>query len=407
MRSRTTVAAGVVAALARALFAAPLAAQQVIALPAEDRLLDAAFEEVYRVGAVAGEDWETFGNVHDLAFDRVGNLYVVDTQGARIVVVNPEGEFVRQLGGVGQGPGEFDQHNTTSIRIAVLSDGHVAAFDQRFSLFEPDGEFERTVRLRDGAMIFMPRLDAARPGKGVLATGEVTIIDVAMLRGQSAGASPQSGYRHVVRMDLAGDEAVLDTVAHAWLPPGEATGLLPRLIAGALPRGGVAYSDSSAYAIKVVDADGRLERVLTRPFVPEPVTDRIRREERERHLKRLEGDRLGAGRSGGARGAVMSSMADAMREQAESMEFYSVVPVVRGLRTSWEGYIWVQRRGEEPVSDGPIDVLAPDGRYMGTFAADETAMPGAFGPGGLAAFVEVDELGVQTVVVRRLPEGTR
>jgi len=59
------------------------------------------------------------------------------------------------------------------------------------------------------------------------------------------------------------------------------------------------------------------------------------------------------------------------------------------------------------VSDGPIDVLTPDGRYLGTFPAEEMAMPGAFGPDGLAAFVEVDELGVQSVVVRRLPEGVR
>ena len=108
--------------MALSLIASPLAVQ-VVELPAEDRLLDADFEEVYRVGAVTGEDWETFGNVHDLAFDRLGNLYVVDTQGARIVVVNPEGGFVRQLGGVGTGPGEFDQHNTTSMRIAMLSDG--------------------------------------------------------------------------------------------------------------------------------------------------------------------------------------------------------------------------------------------------------------------------------------------
>ena len=407
MRCRTTVAAGMVLTLARSLIAAPLAAQQVVKLPAEDRLLDADFEEVYRVGAVAGEDWETFGNVRDLAFDRIGNLYVVDTQGARLVVVNPEGELVRQLGGVGQGPGEFDQHNTTSIRIAVLSDGRVAAFDQRFSVFGPDGEFERTVRLRDGAMIFMPRLDVDRRGEGVLATGEVQIIDIAMLRGRADGTLPQPEYRHVVRMNLTDNEASLDTVAHAWLPPGEATGFIPPLIAGALPRGGVAYTDSSTYAIKVVGADGRLERVLTRPFVPEPVTDHIRQDERERRLKGLEGDPLGAGRSGGERGAMMSSMTDAMRARAESMEFYPVVPVVRGLRTSWEGYIWVQRRGEEPVSDGPIDVLTPDGRYMGTFATDEMAMPRAFGPGGLVAFVEVDELGVQTVVVRRQPEGIR
>ena len=74
---------------------------------------------------------------------------------------------------------------------------------------------------------------------------------------------------------------------------------------------------------------------------------------------------------------------------------------------SSEGRIWVQRRGDEPVSDGPIDVLTPDGRYLGTFSADEVSMPGAFGPEGLAAFVEVDELGVQTVVVKRLPERLR
>ena len=407
MRCRTTVAAGMALVLAHALIVAPLAAQQVVELPAEDRLLDTDIEEVYRVGAVAGEDWETFGSVRDLAFDRVGNLYVVDTQGARIVVVNPEGGFVRQFGGGGEGPGEFDQHNTTLIRIAVLSDGCVVAFDQRFSLFGPDGEFERTVRLRDGALIFMPRLDVDRRGESVLATGEVRIVDTAMLRGRADGSVPQPEYRHVVRMDLTGDEAALDTVAYAWLPPGEATGFIPPLIAGALPGGGVAYTDSSAYAIKVAGADGTLERILARPFAPEPVTDRIRQDERERRLKRLEGDPLGAGRSGGERGAMMSSMADAMRAQAESMEFHPVVPVVRGLRTSWEGDIWVQRRGEEPVSDGPIDVLTPDGRYLGTFSADEMAMPGAFGPAGLTAFVEVDELGVQTVVVRRLPEGIR
>ena len=122
MRCRTAIV-GTILTVALSLIASPLTAQQVVELPAEDRLLDADFEEVYRVGAVTGEDWETFGNVHDLAFDRLGNLYVVDTQGARIVVVNPEGGFVRQLGGVGTGPGEFDQHNTTSMRIAMLSDG--------------------------------------------------------------------------------------------------------------------------------------------------------------------------------------------------------------------------------------------------------------------------------------------
>ena len=48
-----------------------------------------------------------------------------------------------------------------------------------------------------------------------------------------------------------------------------------------------------------------------------------------------------------------------------------------------------------------------DGEYAGTFPAGATRMPNAFGPDGLAAFIERDEFDVATVVVRRLPEGVR
>ncbi len=36
--------------------------------------------------------------------------------------------------------------------------------------------------------------------------------------------------------------------------------------------------------------------------------------------------------------------------------YYPEIPVLRGLATTWDGRIWVQRRGEEPGTDGPIDV---------------------------------------------------
>ena len=118
MRQATEAVARLSFTLVLAAGAVPLAAQEVIELPLEDRFLDADFEEVYRVGALAGEDWETFGNVFGVVFDRSGNLYVVDSGAARIVMVNTEGGFVRQLGGAGEGPGEFSQHNTSSIQIA-------------------------------------------------------------------------------------------------------------------------------------------------------------------------------------------------------------------------------------------------------------------------------------------------
>ena len=62
-------------------------------------------------------------------------------------------------------------------------------------------------------------------------------------------------------------------------------------------------------------------------------------------------------------------------------------------------------RGTDP--DGPIDLLTADGRYLGTLRADATSMPSAFGPDGLVAFVERDELDVPTVVVKRLPTEVR
>ena len=56
---------------------------------------------------------------------------------------------------------------------------------------------------------------------------------------------------------------------------------------------------------------------------------------------------------------------------------------------------------------GPIDVVTAEGRYVGTFPAGATKMPDAFGPGGLAAFIELDDLDVASVVVRRLPAEVR
>ena len=65
------------------------------------------------------------------------------------------------------------------------------------------------------------------------------------------------------------------------------------------------------------------------------------------------------------------------------------------------------REGDEILEDGPIDVLTADGEYVGTFTTGATEMPDAFGPDGLAAFIEFDELHVATIVVRRLPVEAR
>ena len=65
------------------------------------------------------------------------------------------------------------------------------------------------------------------------------------------------------------------------------------------------------------------------------------------------------------------------------------------------------RQGDELFEDGPIDVLTAAGEYVGTYRTGTTKMPDAFGPDGLAAFIELDEFDLARVVVRRLPATVR
>ena len=100
-----------------------LPAQEVINLPGRDQPLDADFEEIFRVGVLEGEDWEMFAHVASVAFDANGNLYVIDGlyygMDTRVVVFDPSGNFVREFGSMGEGPGEFNM----PTEVAVMRDG--------------------------------------------------------------------------------------------------------------------------------------------------------------------------------------------------------------------------------------------------------------------------------------------
>ncbi|WP_419939435.1 6-bladed beta-propeller [Candidatus Palauibacter sp.] len=415
-------AAGVAAALlaAIAVLATPGVAgtQEVIELPGEDRWLEADFEEVYRVGSALGEAWQEFGTIGRVGFDEAGNLHVFDRLTARVVVVNPDGDFVREFGRRGEGPGEFQP----PMDMVVMHDGRVVVTDmghRAYHIFDPGGDFERMIRM--GRIAMVREMYAEAGGASLIRGAKVLGFAYRAVPGEATITFPDP--RTVERVFLAGDEAAVETAAEVWGPAwtkpaarpfgggpqqvivrGDRRGFEPELYAGVLPGGRIAFSDSSAYAIKLAERDGRISSVLTRPFSPEPVTERVMQAEKNRRLGDLEDRPDRVSRSGGAMTISGTGGGARARERIETLEFAEEVPVVRDLRTSWGGRIWVLRRGEEPASDGPIDILAADGRYLGSYRTGATRLPDAFGPGGLAAFIERDELDVQTVVVKRLPD---
>ena len=416
------------------LAASVLPAQEVVELPGQDQRIEPDFEEVYRVGVLDGESWEMFGQVNQVAFDAEGNLYVFDGTGdlggsgdLRVLVFDAAGGFLREFGSWGGGPGEFMR----PVAFAVLRDGTTVVSDlghRAYQLFDASGAFQRMVRAGDEPGLWVSRGIRPAPRGGAVFGAETSGGDLGFSVG-SPGAAPPT-YRPVTRVGLDDEVVQADTVVKGWLPtrdnvddlmpnnvPAQLRDALgqvnmpvvfePRLLVGVLPDGGIVHSDSSAYALKVTPPGEReVARIIRRPLLPEPFTPAIQREYEEGIAAARE-DMGAGGIPPGVKMMEVSGPGGGNRSFEIEQRYYPEIPVLRGLATTWDGRIWVQRRGEEPGTDGPIDVLTVGGEYVGTYPTDATEMPDAFGPNGLAAFIEFDEMDVARVVVRRLPAQVR
>lgn len=420
---------------------------------AQDRPLGAEFPEVYRVGGLNAPEWAFFEGREPTGFDAAGNLYVLDGQASQVVVIGPDGRLVRTVGREGQGPGEF----AAAAGLYVWRDGRFAVRDSRqnaYQVFGPDGELERYVRIGGATgplslssmsnMRMKTRADPA--GDALIAQGMPSVMDafsgvfeqLAELTGQSA-ETPEPGVddRGLERLDLAGDVVSTAPILQGWRAPRLETqqdlslenigdpstmaGLMnslryfePFMSWDVLPDGTIAWSDSTAYAIKFAAPEGPVTDVLRRPIHPEVVTDRIRRAMIDNELRQyderesLDPEVPGFDPEMPGLAEAMAEGIAAMRKAAAEREFYPEIQVVTGVEATWEGGLWIQRRGEDPWDEtGPIDVFGANREYVGTFARNEPGMPAAFGPDGLVVFWEFDELDVPTIVVKRLPVEVR
>lgn len=420
-------------------------ASQATPAAAQDRALTADFPEVYRAGGVDAPEWALFSRPAPVGFDGSGNLHVLDAAGPHVVVIGPDGQPVTVVGRAGEGPGEFDLPSD----LVVWRDGRFAVLDARrdaLHIFGADGWFRRMVRWSarpsSPLSVFAQVGRVMRPdprGNGIYAQGALdTMGDLIGAYDEFVGADPlpmegvdERGIEHI---DLGGDVVAAVPVLRGWRAPrrqpvdkftaddlrtraplAEAVSapmfLEPDFHWDILPDGTIAYSDSSAYLIWMATAeDGLVRDVIRRPISPEPVDDRIRSAMIDWEIERLRrsSEELNAAADDPEMLAAMSTWDESRRERVEGREFFGEVPVIRAIRATWDGALWVQRRGREPWDDeGPIDVFGRDRQYLGTFPAGATEMPYAFGPDGLVAFWELDELDVPTIVVKRLPAEAR
>ena len=192
------------------------------AATAQDRTLAADFEEVYRAGGLSAPEWAQFVDPTRMGFDAAGNLYVLDDEASRVVVIDAGGALVRTVGREGEGPGEFQ----TATDIVVWHDGRFAVVDighLAYQLFGPDGEIERFVRMSAaaGAMGMAAARGKVRPdpaGGAVLAEGAGLAAALISsfeeeFEGEQVNVVGEDG--KLERLDLSGDVAVAGFIAQA------------------------------------------------------------------------------------------------------------------------------------------------------------------------------------------------
>ena len=408
------------------------AAQRVIELPLEDRSLTADFRDVYRVGT-GDREWELFSFITAVSFDARGNLHISDLVGEelRVVVVDPSGHLVAAFGRTGDGPGEFREAN----QAFALADGRTVVPDKghfAYHVFGPEGEFERMVRFPGAG----PRHDlpagmtpSANPRirkpdrDGTFLSRVISVWDVQRQPNTAEGRiSIEPGPREVARVEFEGEEAREVPLFRASNNPDDRV----KFHFAPLPNGRIAFSDSTAYAVRIVEPAGNVGRILTRPFPARPWDERNRRAFANSLRSRLEQE--SAESRDRAEMLGFFGGVEALVARLDDLDLPGDVEIIDALDTDWEGTIWVLRTPADgfpdmdivgvfqsglgwrpnalpPIRPGPIDLINAEGQYLGTFA--EARMPAAFGPGGFVAYVDLDEFDVPSVVVRRVPASIR
>lgn len=83
------------------------------------------FTQDFKIGPDSGQDYTFWGGAVIMDVNDAGHMFVVDTESNRIIQLDANGKLVREIGGEGDGPGEYRKLNS----FKILKDQSAVAFD--------------------------------------------------------------------------------------------------------------------------------------------------------------------------------------------------------------------------------------------------------------------------------------
>lgn len=298
-------------------------------------------EELWRFGGDDEDDF-VFGVLGHIASDADGNVYMLDIQLDEVLVLSPDGEYIRTIGRSGEGPGEFRR----PVGMFITSAGEVAIVQRipgRIVLLTTTGE--------PAGVLTVPQTDdGVQAFNGAARSGDHFVVAPQRFSRREAGAEVIAS---LIRVDAQGtqtasyfEQRVTRSFASTEIDEREVSGTLLWRVG---PGGAVFVSDDfDAYRIKVFRPDGSIDRVIEREYAHRNRSD----DEMKRRVPRPR-----MGRRRGGRGAGME-----IKPSETDRDILNMFP-------RNDGALWVlSSRGAFDAPDESIagfDVFDNEGRFAG------------------------------------------
>lgn len=330
------------------------------------------------IGRVDGPEAYQLDRVRGAVRFSDGRIAIADGGSRRIRYYDSAGRHLRDAGGQGGGPGEFQ----SLIRIVAMPGDSVAGWDasaRRLTVFDGNGRLGRTVTFDGVGGISVTLRGVLGDGSVILTPGE----EIMELRSREPGE-----YRRtLVYLRFAGDGAFIDTIATG--PGAERVAYREGTSFGArdilfgrdhhlvLAEDRVYMGDSDTYAIAVLGPDGAPTRSIRRLVEPRVVT----RRELEQAVQQANDERM--------RLAIrMAELSGGTVAEPDPVDFVhrDTYPAFDRLLADSDGNLWVRAYPAPEAESHGWSVFDPDGRWLGDVQL----------PGGL----EVYEIGHDHLLAR-------
>jgi hypothetical protein len=340
-------------------------------------------EEEMRFGALEADPEYQFGQIGWIAIGSNGDFYVTDLQAQLVRVFTSDGQYLRTVGGPGNGPGELGRN----ARYLMVTPGDTLIVpdptNRRINRYAPDGTALASVPLRP---------EEGRPMRYYLTHSGVLVAQVRLPLPDTLD--------HIVVIESSGrfgDTLITFPSGGAGRTPGETHQFSPEPMWNVTDSLTVVFGVNNDYRIGMYDRAGTLTRILAKEYEPVPVTARDLRA----FFAYLDQAWLDAG--------VVPSRLPELHARTHFAEVY---PAYYGISIGYQGTIWVQRiQPPGGLSDEELerynfleefgsttsDVYDSEGRFLGVVEMPVRFQPRTF-RGDKIYGVWRDELDVQYVM---------